>query len=62
MNVALATRKTLMNFNRHNWIRFDSMNCFDISVGSLNSDQVNDLVGLYLLFQTKDSFPNLWVI
>lgn len=59
VEVILAARKTLISFDNCTWKRAGTDDLFDITMGSSDSAQITDLVGLFLLAQIKDKFPNV---
>lgn len=52
-------RKTLIEFEDQLWARKDTNDCFDIMMGSADSAQVTDLIGIFLLKNLADKFPQL---
>lgn len=45
-NVILNVHKSVISFDNKLWVRKDMPECFDIKMGSINSVQVTDFVGL----------------
>ena len=45
--IILASRKTVLKNNGSTWVKSGSDN-FDVPMGSYNSSQIADLVGLYI--------------
>ncbi|XP_029653623.1 GATA zinc finger domain-containing protein 14-like [Octopus sinensis] len=59
IKVILTARKTLIEFDNKLWARKDTPNLFDITMGSPDSAEVTDLVGMYLLDNFSREFPEL---
>ena len=55
----LQARKTLIKFDGSLWTKKNSATPFDVSMGSSDSAEVSDLVGLYLLNLFQIKFPKL---
>lgn len=59
INIIRATGKTLLTFDEKLWSRIESIDFFNITIGSSGSAQVTDLEGLYLLKQLCDYLHNI---
>lgn len=55
----LAARKSVIEFDNKLWIRKETPNCFDMTMGSLNAAQLNDEVGIYLLHMISLEFLDI---
>lgn len=55
--VVKLARKTLISFNGQLWARKDTQDGFDVTMGSSDSAQVTDLIGLFLLNTIADEIP-----
>ena len=54
-----TARRTIIEFDGDHWTRNSGINNFDVTMGSTDSAQITDLVGLYLLDSLAEEFPEL---
>lgn len=59
INVILTVHKSFINFNNKLWARKITPNCFYISTGTPDSMQITDIVGIYILANKQDVFPEI---
>ena len=60
LNVVLHCRKMFLFFEDECWVKKDNSN-FDVSMGSLDSAEVCELVGLFLLSKMESLIPKEWI-
>ena len=53
LNIILQARKTLLHHNDQPWTKKDDQSEFDVPMGSYDGAEVAELVGAYMLWQTK---------
>ncbi len=49
-------RKSLLFHDKHAWVKRDSTNAFDVTMGSYDGAEICELVGLFILSKLKDKF------
>ncbi|GAB1604561.1 hypothetical protein Ahia01_000737600 [Argonauta hians] len=59
IDTILHARKTLITFGDKLWTKSNNANLFDITMGSDDSAQVTDIVGIYILHEIQNRFPQL---
>ncbi|XP_014779971.1 GATA zinc finger domain-containing protein 4-like [Octopus bimaculoides] len=57
IDVVLAARKSIIQFDSKLWIRQDEPDCFTIPMRSSDTAQVSDLVRFHILSELVDRFP-----
>lgn len=51
-------RKSLLFHDGLPWVKRDSSNAFDVTMGSYDGAEICELVGLFILWKLKDTFGN----
>ena len=51
-------RKSLLFHDGLSWVKRDSSNAFDVTMGSYDGAEICELVGLFILSKLKDTFGN----
>lgn len=51
-------RKSLLFHDNHAWVKRNSTNAFDVTMGSYDGAEICELVGLFILSKLKDKFGN----
>ena len=54
LRVIRHSRKSLLFFKNESWIKKNTNNCFDVTMGSYDGAEICELVGLYILNELKD--------
>ena len=55
----MEARKTILFYNNSSWIKKDSAEPFDVSMGAKDSAEISDIVGLFILNEINKKFPGV---